>query len=171
VASNCTPFPQQACNNFLATHPSDFPVSTTCSATEVIAWQKDFTGACLGCLLTAGCVDIQGIGGDECHDLPGGAGSADETACLNVFACDIGVTPAAHPGPAAGLTVNAFCGQGVSNSFCNTTPGGPCASQWQAGFPGQSNAQIQASVDVQLFPGGMGNSIATCANVNCTMCF
>jgi Stigma-specific protein, Stig1 len=175
AAGVCVVSAPQACSNFLAAHPALNPVSTTCSKTEVVTWQKDNTGVCLTCLMQSGCLDIAGLGGSECQDNPpltGGPGSTNENLCLSVLACDIGQSPAAHPGPASGLTINAFCGQGVTSGVCNTAPAGACVSQWEAGFPGQTPSQIQGELGVQTFPGGQANSIATCANANCaTQCF
>jgi hypothetical protein len=167
----CTPGdPQCSCDQVLASNSALDLASLKCSATELVTFEKDGTGQCLGCLLQSGCFDIVGVG-NECQDQPGGAGSTNESLCLNVLACNLGENPPATPGPALGLTVNAFCGPGQSSVACDTNPAGACAAQWEAAFPGQNGAQIQAEIGVTTFPGGVANSITTCANTNCLQCF
>jgi hypothetical protein len=164
--------PECECSAHLAATAADMAVSNTCTASELATWKADRTGVCMDCMFQAGCLNIVGLGGSECGDLTGGAGSTNESLCVAVLECDLGVNPDVTPGPASGLTINAFCGQGVTSGACNTAPTGGCVAQWHAGFPTQSNAQIQGELGVMTFPGGMANSIATCANANCqTQCF
>jgi hypothetical protein len=157
-----------ACNTFLVANQDSGPYSTTCSATEVVLFAKDGSGACLDCAIVKGCIDGAGYPGFECHDaLDGGVGSADETECLATLACDIGQYPVASPGPAKGIATVAFCGMGVSNSACNTDPQGVCKAQWLAGFPGETNSDIQSNPGKNTLPSGVANTIVGCLNQNC----
>jgi hypothetical protein len=159
------------CSAHLAAAPPAPINNPTCTATEAVAWSKDNTGACLDCLFASGCLDDKRFSGQECADLPGGAGSSNETLCAAVLACDFGVTPTRKPAPANGMTVNAFCKQGASSESCASAPDGLCAAEWKAGFAGQPSKQIVASLGQKSFPAGMANSISICANANCAQCF
>jgi hypothetical protein len=164
------------CSGYLAVNAATLlPVSTTCSATENLFWEKDTTGACLSCAFTSGCIDdTNGDTGQECEDPFTTFGT--EAECLTTLGCDIGLTPVNSPAPASGLAVNAYCGLGTSTSTCEMGgPLGACASQIAAGFPpGFTPTQIVNNISVRAYASGMADAIVACidtaTNPNCKKC-
>jgi hypothetical protein len=186
---------QSQCNAFLATvsvsgHP---PTHTTCSPTELAIFQKHanpdsgMSTACLQCAFTNAVIDLSGVSSNQdCIDLGAtgdGGTPAGFSQCLNTLTCDLGLNGAGTDScggqlytsvadPMGTLLLNAFCGAGVSMATCNSTPMGVCASQWQAGFQGLSNATIQTSNSNTAFPSGMANFVAGGLLSNCSaQCF
>jgi hypothetical protein len=169
--------PPATCSAYLALNAALLlPVSTTCSATENLLFQKDTTGTCLSCAFTSGCLDdTNGDFGQECEDPLTTFGT--ETECLSVLECDIGLNPVNSPAPASGLVVNAYCGVGNSTSNCETGsgPAGACDTQISAGFPSTFTAtSVVSNISVRAYASGMADALAACinssANVNCKKC-
>jgi hypothetical protein len=165
------------CSTFLAANAGTLlPVSTTCSPTEQVLFNKDTTGSCMACAFTSGCLDdTNGDSGQECGDPFTTFGTSAE--CINTLNCDIGVSPVASPAPASGLVVNAYCGAGNSTSNCETGtgPAGACDTIIPAGFStGFTATQIVNNISVRAFASGMADAIVSCiissTNTNCKKC-
>jgi len=174
------------CDQFLQTQESKAAASTSCSPTEQLAFRK--SPKCLSCLLHATCLDDQfGDTGNECE--PSGPkkaaddfaiGAPEEAQCLAVFACDLGVTPAAHPAPVHGGVnsgpLRPFCGDiNVNKCFGATGPQGACKAAITAAYPPSLAAGAQSialNIAQRRYPGGRAGAIIGCADANeCTACF
>jgi hypothetical protein len=153
---------------------------STCTATEVVLFEVDPTGACLDCALNAGqCADNPALGNDgyDCEDPYTGVG-ASETAgeCLAVLACDLGVNPAAAASP---VSLN---GPGPVEGYCGTTPvgactngttppNGACQNQIVAGFPATfTGSNIGSSITDKRYASGRAGQIAGCGQSTCFQC-
>jgi hypothetical protein len=164
------------CSLFLENNAATLrPVSTTCTPTEQMLFDKDTTGSCLACAFTSGCLDdTSGDSGQECADPLTTFGTQAE--CIAVLECDIGLSPAISPAPGSGLVLNAYCGLGTSTSTCEMGgPLGACASQIAAGFPPSfTPTQIVNNIAVRAYASGMADAVVACidssTDTNCTKC-
>ncbi len=158
----CLPHLSQACDTFVAGHPSTWANPQKCSQTEVALYARDTSGQCLLCALNKGVVDdTVGDVGQECDDFSG----AGVTQCLTTLQCELGVQNENNPpsvSPIAQTPVYDYCG---SSSSCPGT--GPCAAQISAGFPGLTSPQIQASLFVTSQPSGRADVLMNELSRNC----
>jgi hypothetical protein len=162
---------QTQCNAFLSANTTTLlnTSGATCTGTERTLFAKDPTGDCLTCAFTTGCLDdTQGDTGQECEDTGAavdGITSGTTAQCITTLSCDLGLSPVNSPAPAAGLVVNAYCGDGTTTAVCETGTGptGKCVSQITAGFPaGYTATQIVNSVAVRSDASGMANALLAC---------
>ena len=162
---------QTQCNAFLSANTATLlnTSGATCTGTETTLFAKDPTGDCLSCAFTTGCLDdTQGDTGQECEDTGAavdGITSGTTPQCITTLSCDLGLSPVNSPAPAAGLVVNAYCGNGTTTAVCETGTGptGKCVSQITAGFPaGYTATQIVNSVAVRSDASGMANALMAC---------
>jgi len=173
---------QSECNAYLSAHTAMLLNSsgTTCTGTEETLFAKDPDGTCLACAFTTGCLDdTNGDTGQECEDTGVGIGITSGTTaeCISTLSCDLGLSPVNSPAPAAGLVVNAYCGDGTTTAMCETGtgPSGKCISPIAAGFPaGYSATQIVNSIAVRSDASGMANALSAClvtsTDPNCGTC-
>jgi hypothetical protein len=169
--------PQCACDVFVASYETGAAPSTLCDATEVAAFEIDGTGNCLDCLLNlAPCIDDASTSGLDCDDPFTGAGAGESTQqCIDVLACELGVTPAAIPAPVtvSGTPLSAYCGstQVAPCESGSSPPTGACVAQITAGYPaGFQPMQIGTAIAGGPYAGSRAGHIVTCAINNCPMC-
>jgi hypothetical protein len=180
------------CDEFIAANEQGKTVGTTCTQTELLLFMADApgfgdggveAGTCLNCALKKSAIDDTIGTGDtalECDDLadaatapPGFAnvGAPAVQECLAVLGCEIGVLPAASPGPlftsplvhSTAALANAYCGLASSADCQAGNPKGACVSQIAAGLPSTYKAGAQTLSDlaptIPVYPTGQAGVI------------
>lgn len=170
----------KSCDDFLRSKEPEAAINMSCSPTERIAFEKDPTGKCLDCLLHASCLDDRfGNSGQECEAPSTGAaaddyatGSLEESKCLTVLACELGVDPTVSPAPGNGGPVAAICSELQPPKCAEQGFKGSCRGQIVAGYPDTfSKWQVLLNIAQRKFPSGRAGMIALCANNNdCKSC-
>jgi hypothetical protein len=183
---------------------------TVCTPTEAVVVARDISkgflsggqltaASCYACLVSTGCIDGGGFGGNECGDLSGtittgaAAGTTLTAACLNTLSCIL---------PSSGTTCGNNASTGISNCFCGSNggtasactslanfveppsgsgPNGSCDTQEFDGFGyasgGVTNTAVLGSFTTNTSASGMANAILSCAGTNsgslasCPQCF
>jgi hypothetical protein len=167
---------QTKCNAYVAANvnTNHNASGSTCTATEDVLFQVDGTGACLGCLFNAGCLDdTLGDSGQECEDTSAfSAHMGTEAECLAVVECGMAVPTntcgvATANAPAKGSNLNAYCGAEATSTCTSTGPIGTCASQETSGFGGLSPANIVGNFGSRQYASGMANALFSCGHSNC----
>jgi hypothetical protein len=173
---------QNECNAYLPTVMTGgflVPLHTTCSATELMLYEKSGAAAtapgdCLSCaFVTGSCLDDTfGDTGNDCDDLAGSAQCLAALACDLGFEADGGITSA----PSAGIATTSYCGAGESQAQCEAPSPGPtgeCVAQITASFPaGFTPTQIFDNFSNNTYSGGIAGKLASCLVVSCGMtCF
>lgn len=185
---------QCQCDHYIAANQAGNTVATTCTATEVVLFEKDTTGGCLACALNKSCIDDDIGTGDtaqECDDLASATtapsiatvlGTTGVDQCLATLACEVGVDSATGAASTAPVNVgstrtlaNSYCGTATATTCQNGSPAGTCAGPIAQGLPGvPAGSSTLSHIGDQTYPSGQAGTILACllrsTGGQCTTC-